>query len=139
MHAPSDGLFLILLPIAGVVGAVAGWKAMQRVDSGAALATLRGVGIAALIAALVAAFPIAVVIYDVNRANGLVRIEWGFWASALSALAMGLGALGLIRAKDGGASDIEREPYRMFIGHDLRTGTGCSAENPNNAQFCRHR
>lgn len=99
---PKDGLLLILLPIAGIVGMIAGWKAMQRVDSGAPLAALRSLATAALLAALVTSFPIGIVIVDVNRASGLVRLEWGFWASALSAVAMGVGAMGLLRAKDDG-------------------------------------
>jgi hypothetical protein len=99
---PKEGLFLIILPIAGIAGIVIGLMAMQRVESSAPLGVLRALGIAALLAALVSAFPIGVAIMDVNRSNGMLRLEWGFWGSAIAALAMLAGAVGLVGSKDGG-------------------------------------
>lgn len=96
---PKDGIVLILLPIAGLAGIVVGLIAMTRVDRGSSLGVLRGLGIAALLTALLAACPLGVALYDVNRSDGMFELEWGFWGSALAMLAMGWGALGLVRTR----------------------------------------
>jgi hypothetical protein len=93
----KDGLVLILLPLAGVVGLIVGLIAIQRVDSGSALGALRALGIVAILAALVTACPISAVLIDTSRSNGVWKIEWGFWASSLAAIAMFVGAMGLMK------------------------------------------
>jgi uncharacterized BrkB/YihY/UPF0761 family membrane protein len=93
----NDGILLILLPLAGVVGILIGVVAMNRIDGGAPLSDVRGLGTLALLASLAAAFPIAKLLYDVNQTNGMVRLEWGFWASAMATVAMLVGAIGLAR------------------------------------------
>jgi hypothetical protein len=96
---PKDGLLLILLPLAGVVGLVVGMIAIQRVEGGAALGALRTLGIVAVLAALATACPISVVLIDISRSNGAWKIEWGFWASSMAAVAMFIGALGLVNVR----------------------------------------
>lgn len=95
----SDGIFLILLPIVGVGAIIAGLKAMGRVESDENLSALRGLGTLSLVGAVIAAFPLAVLLYDVNSANVPIRLEWGFWGSVLADMALFAGALGLRGAR----------------------------------------
>jgi uncharacterized BrkB/YihY/UPF0761 family membrane protein len=95
----ADGIFLMLLPLVGLAAIVVGLNAMGRVEREENLGALRGLGTLSLAGAVVAAFPLAILLYDVNRAGGPIRLEWGFWGSVLATIALGAGAIGLRGAK----------------------------------------
>lgn len=100
---PKDGILLILLPIAGLAGIVVGLVAMNRVEAGRSLSTLRTLGVVALLITLLAACPLSIVLIDINRSDGAFTLEWGFWASVLAMLAMGWSAVRLLGVrKDAG-------------------------------------
>jgi hypothetical protein len=93
---PKDGIFLIILPIAGAIGAFMGYLTTQQIAKGASLTGLRALGITALVFALLTGCPIGVVYYDIQQARGAWRLEWGYYASLLAALAMLWGSIELI-------------------------------------------
>ncbi|NTW97278.1 MAG: zinc ribbon domain-containing protein [Oscillochloris sp.] len=101
---PKDGIFLIILPIAGAIGAFLGYLASQRIAKGAALTGLRAFGVTTLVIALLTGCPIGVAFYDIQQSNGAWHLEWGYYGSLLAALALLWGGGELIGSTGRGAA-----------------------------------
>lgn len=87
-----SGISLILFPLAGFIGIVMGLIALRRITSGR---SVQGQGNLVLLATLATGWPIFEAIRYIIRAEGAMRLEWGFYASVLASVGMLVGSLGM--------------------------------------------